>query len=320
MNWKRGSLAQAPLLSIGVTLFLGSLVGLVIFTGSTAIILGSLYGMDLFRPGAFSSGDPQLILPLKLLQASYTIGSFLVPGLIGMYLITPREVSTNWTRIVPGLLALTVLIMLVLIPVSEGLGVWNQQLNLPDWLAGLQTWIEDQEQQVAGLLRQFLQMDSAGDLLLNLVVIALLPGLSEEVLFRGVLQPTLARRMNPHVAIWITAILFSAIHLQFLGFLPRLVLGAVFGYLAWWGKSLWYPIVGHFLNNGIAVIMVYVVGTDIIDQPMLEEQPALTGWFTVGASLMVLGLLLFFRRLAQSWTQKKEAQRPPFLSEQNTDS
>ncbi|TAF81977.1 MAG: CPBP family intramembrane metalloprotease, partial [Sphingobacteriales bacterium] len=91
-----------------------------------------------------------------------------------------------------------------------------------------------------------------------LLMIAILPAIGEELFFRGTIQNIFtALFKNPHVAVWLTAILFSAIHLQFYGFLPRMFLGALFGYLFIWGKSIWLPILGHFLNNGFAVIMAF---------------------------------------------------------------
>jgi len=104
-------------------------------------------------------------------------------------------------------------------------------------------------------------------LIYNLLLMALLPALSEETLFRGTLQQMMYKgtssistsnnspNTKQHVAVWVSAILFSAIHFQFYGFVPRMLLGVLFGYLLLWSGSLWLPILAHFTNNAMAVIL-----------------------------------------------------------------
>ena len=109
------------------------------------------------------------------------------------------------------------------------------------------------------LAKHFTQIILSGEglytLLANLVVVAAAAGLTEEFLFRGALQRILGKcTTNPHIIIWLTAILFSTFHLQFYGFVPRMVLGAYLGYLLYWSKSIWLPVFAHFTNNAIAVI------------------------------------------------------------------
>src|SRR5690606_9694418 len=96
-------------------------------------------------------------------------------------------------------------------------------------------------------------------LAINLLMIAIIPAIGEELLFRGGIQNIFYKWFkNPHIAIWAAAILFSAIHVQFYGFIPRMLLWALFGYLLVWGKSIWYPIIGHFINNGSAVVTAFI--------------------------------------------------------------
>ena len=110
------------------------------------------------------------------------------------------------------------------------------------------------EASAMALTERFLAADGIGGLLLNLGLMALLPALAEEMSFRGVLQGVLSPQRHTHVAIWVTAFIFSAIHMQFYGFIPRMMMGALFGYVFVWTGSLWVPIVMHFINNGIAVV------------------------------------------------------------------
>ena len=107
-------------------------------------------------------------------------------------------------------------------------------------------------------LKGLLVYDNSIELIFNILVIALVPALGEEMIFRGWIQRQLMRIINrPHVAIWASAAIFSAIHFQFLGFLPRLLLGVLLGYLYFWTGSLWVSIFAHFLNNGLQVIAQY---------------------------------------------------------------
>lgn len=133
----------------------------------------------------------------------------------------------------------------------------NKQIPLPAWLA-------DMENQTTGIIQAILVMESPWELAFSLLVIALAPAVGEELLFRGIVQPQISRLWNkPVAAVWVTAILFSIIHFQFAGFIPRMLLGAGLGYLLLWTRSLWAPIAGHFVINAIQVIAQYVAKTDL---------------------------------------------------------
>jgi membrane protease YdiL (CAAX protease family) len=103
-------------------------------------------------------------------------------------------------------------------------------------------------------------------LLVGFVVIALIPAIGEELVFRGLLQPRVQRLThNVHAAVWITGFIFSAIHFQFYGLIPRMLLGVLLGYLYVWSGNLWYPIVGHFTNNGFTLLMIFLYKKNTID-------------------------------------------------------
>ena len=101
---------------------------------------------------------------------------------------------------------------------------------------------------------------SIGSLIISILIVGVLTGIGEELFFRGGLQNILRTcPMSPHLAIWITAVIFSAMHFQFYGFIPRVLLGAFFGYLAFWSKSIWLPIFAHTLNNSLVVISSWLI-------------------------------------------------------------
>ena len=159
-----------------------------------------------------------------------------------------------------------VVVMLMALPAINLLAHINQQMTLPAFLEPLEAWMKRQEETAQLLTEQFMQVTTYSGLIINLLLMALLPAVAEELTFRGILQKLLqgtkvAEAQSckvPHVAIWCSAILFSAIHLQFYGFLPRMLMGALFGYALAWTGSLLAPILMHFTNNAAAVVLYFI--------------------------------------------------------------
>ena len=173
---------------------------------------------------------------------------------------------------------------------------------LPDVLKGIEQWMRKMEDEGAKTTAAILKMKSIGDFLITLFIIAIVPAICEEFLFRGALQRTFSRWIkNPHVAIWISAIIFSTIHFQFYGFFPRLLLGAAFGYIYFWTGSLWYTIFAHFLNNGFAVGMAWYFQKNNLPLNNDEEIPIQWYGYIISA---ILTLALF--KLLKDRTAKQE--------------
>lgn len=128
---------------------------------------------------------------------------------------------------------------------------WNDGWNLPDSMG----WARRLEEDARLTTQVMLGGTSIGSLIISVLIVGVLTGIAEEMFFRGGIQKLLiCSRINPHLAIWIAAIIFSAMHLQLYGFVPRVLLGAFFGYSMWWSGSLWLPIILHALNNSLVVI------------------------------------------------------------------
>lgn len=154
--------------------------------------------------------------------------------------------------------ALTAIV--VAIPAMNWLVAWNEGLHLPDSMAALERMLRAYEAQAGGLIESLMGGTGVGDLLLSVLIVGVLAGVSEELFFRGCLQSVVMRMVrNPHVAIWTTAAVFSAIHIQFFGFVPRLLLGAFLGYLCWWRGSVWLSAVVHAFNNTLVVVAAWLV-------------------------------------------------------------
>jgi membrane protease YdiL (CAAX protease family) len=189
---------------------------------------------------------------------------------------------------------LTLLIILSFSPLLEFSNELNKNMVLPKFLNELEAWMKLKEAQMAEMTKQLLVMKSIPVLLINLLMLAIIPAVGEEFIFRGCLQKIFGHWIgNYHIAIWITAIIFSAIHFQFYGFMPRMLLGALFGYLLVWSGSLWLPILAHFMNNGVAVVTAYVFqqqGKPL--ELMYESDPASQPVFI--ASIAVMAVLLWY--------------------------
>ena len=197
------------------------------------------------------------ITRLKIGQGISSALMFIAPPLI-LYAFTRTEPMRQIGFRKPAcwwMLLVGVILMFVSLPLTNILGTWNEKVNFGEFLETLLKMMED----AAGdLTERMLQVDTIWGLLGNLLVIALIPAIGEELTFRGVLQQSLTRRFNPHVAIWLSAFIFSFIHFQFYGFLPRMFLGLILGYMFYYSGSLWTSILMHFINNGTAVVVAYL--------------------------------------------------------------
>jgi len=238
--------------------------------------------------------NPESIRILKLFQVGQAIGLFIVPPIIlgWLYFGNPYEYLFLNKSFVSVSFVLVFLLMFTAAPFINFVGEINANMTFPDWLSTLEDWMRDSEEKAQELTEAFLRIDSYWGLLFNIFMIAFLPAIGEELLFRGVLQRIFTRMTKSHHwGIWITAILFSALHMQFYGFVPRMLLGVMFGYLLVWSGSMWIPILAHFFNNAFAVIAIYMVDKNILD-PNVEEIGSSPDSYYLAA--ISLGLIAIF--------------------------
>ena len=170
---------------------------------------------------------------LKWLQFLQTAGTFLLPPVLCALIWDPNRRPLAWLkmdRTVPWWYYLAgVLIMVAALPAINLIADLNGRVQLPESLDSIEQFLKQQEEAAAALTERFLQADNFGVLLINIALMALLPAIAEELSFRGTLQQILG---NKHIAIWVTAIIFSAIHMQFYGFIPRMLIGALLGFMS----------------------------------------------------------------------------------------
>lgn len=269
-----------------------AVAGLLVLGLLAVLIIGLIYGFEGLRQ--LSQNSISSMGPFRLLLCAQQIGLFLVPAIL--LSLWQKQAPRQYYQLHKlNLLTLMTVLLLALcsIPLISILNYWNQALSLPGFLKGLEDWMRQMENTAAATTMALLQMKGIDDLLVNIVVVALVPAICEEFLFRGALMRIfLNSSAQAHAAIWLSAAIFSFIHFQFFGFLPRLLLGAVFGYIYFWTKNLWYSTFAHFVNNSFAVLSAYYY--QINQLPFeLNEQPS-DQWYGYFISLLLSLFLLVY--------------------------
>lgn len=231
---------------------------------------------------------------LLLMQAIVSVGSFVAPP-VALNLFEKRT-GADYLKFSgkPSfrMIILTVILMFSIAPFIDWTLRMNQMMDLPAFMEGIEQWIREKERELAELTKHLLTMKSPLELVVNLIVVAVIPAIGEEFLFRGCFQTIITRiTRNQHLGIWIAAAIFSAIHVQFLGFFPRMFLGALFGYIFVWSGSIWPAVLAHFLNNASAVVTAYVLQSQGKSLDSMEN-PATS--FPMAAASLAFALLVCY--------------------------
>ncbi len=267
---------------------IGMVVALPFYEGSITDFMGAVSN---------PIGHPEIKMPFFIMQGCATFFGLLVAPAL---LLVAKKKSLKDLFAIPSskqsIYLITVFVTITFMLVNSPFIEWNASVHLPGFLKGFEEWARNREDfatEITGFLTTF---DGTGQLLVGLLVIAVLPAVGEEFVFRGLLQPQLSKSTgNIHLAIWISAFLFSAMHIQFFGLVPRMLLGALFGYLYYWSGNLWVAMLAHFVNNGFSVLMLYFhqQGVSKLDMNSTESAP----WGIVaGASVVTFILLYFFKQ------------------------
>ena len=290
------------------------LLVLVMICGSLFTLAGAWLATQFFAISDLqtfaSSMEEQAKHPgaMLMVQAIGALGAFYVPALV--FSLMQNESPLGYYRLnmpVLGLLAgLAIMVLFFSQPVISAVGNWNEQLHLPDALGWLRDWLDETNASIQEGYDALLNINSVPKLIAMLLVVAILPAIGEELIFRGGFQQILHRwTKNGHAAVWLAAMIFSLFHFQFYYFVPRLLLGAAIGYLFMWSGNLWYAIIAHFFNNAWVVVIAYFYlqqGKTVQD---LQETEVIPPVLLIGGSLLFIAVLLVFRHFA---LQRK---RPP---------
>ena len=277
-------------LLIAVTLFAAGIVGAV---GLLAI--KTFYGADWDMISGFISDpeNPSAAGPLKLVQLFNSMAIFLIPAMLFSQIMSPNPVTFLRLNKWPSALTMVLVLVLFLVftPITDALSWLNDNIHLPGFLAGWEDAMRGSTADQQRLIGSFLQMDTFGDFLYNVFLMALLPALGEEFFFRGVVQRIMLRRTGRvHLSVWITGLAFGLMHQQFIALIPLTILGALLGYIKEWTGSLWASILAHFVNNATIIVVMYFFGYDMSDVDQLSQPDLLLLIGGIAAS----GALIFY--------------------------
>lgn len=229
-------------------------------------------GVNILKSGASSAMELSEMVKsfgLKPYLFFSQLFSILIPSLIFLYLLYPKNILNriktklpfDWKFFMYGIMLL--LLSYPLIQLSADI---NKFMPFADWMA-------DESNKVSEIMKELLVMNDFRNFMFNIIIIALLPAVGEELFFRaGIQNELLGGIKNKDVAIILAAIIFSAFHLQFDGFLPRFFLGLILGYLYYWSGSIWLPIFVHFFNNSMIIVSAFLM-QDKLDTVFEETTP-----------------------------------------------
>ncbi len=221
-----------------------------------------------------------------------TIFTFILPAIAFSWVRYKKDIWSFLGLQLPPRISwfmISLIMLFLLLPLIQYSFEINKAIPLPEW-------IHDMEASANDTLMTLLQMNDVGDLMINLVLIAILPALGEELIFRGIIQQYGYRLLRkPVLSVWITALLFSAIHLQFEGFIPRFLLGMFLGYLYYWTRNLWVPIFIHFANNAFMLVVSYFLPDSMVaaEEVVAPDLPVLG---VLATTLLLLPGIYFFKR------------------------
>lgn len=248
-----------------IVLALFMLGGMLVFSSLGTLLVTLIY----HTPNMMESADP--VTAIRITQTLTTIGTFLVPALLFAYCQDRRWFGYNAADRIPkqSMVNMVLILSVTLLPVVGVLSAFNQ--NIMPQEGAVAEFMRDLEEAANHILEVVTSQRSSWDLISNILVFAVLAGICEEFFFQGALQPLLMNwTRNPHVGILLTALIFSALHFQFYGFIPRFLLGFYLGYLFYWSRSLWLPILAHVLHNALSILVDFTLQGRGIDTDSMQ--------------------------------------------------
>jgi len=284
-------------------LYLGLLilVGLLVFGAGGMAIANSFWSPeDISAATSYVLETPSQVNYMKVLQFLTMFGTFLFPAIALNYMAKSYDFSFLYLNrgIGSQRIIMAVVLVVISLPIINALMTWNQGLHLPSYMASTEEWMRDKEEQLTGITELFMSTSSISGLLINLFVMAVLPAFGEEFIFRGILMKWFSKGLGIHIAILLSAFLFSAIHIQFLGFFTRFFMGIMLGYVFYWSGSLWASILLHFLNNAMAVIAFFMVSRGV-----MQADPETIG--TIDSTPILMVNILMFGGVLYWFYQKR---------------
>jgi len=296
------------ILIILASLFLINVVGI--------LIAIPIYGRS-FMDGmsAVSNySDPEYLSKLKYLQIVNQLALFIVPVVV-FAMFTGKTVHGYLklnVRLPLVFILIALCIIVVSLPVLNWIGDLNASMKLPQSFSGVEQWMRSSETQADDITKGFLGSVSLSSFLVNMLMIAVLPAIGEEFFFRGIMQRIFHEWFkNIHVAIFVTAFIFSAIHFQFFGFVPRFLLGLYLGYIFYWSGNLWVSIFVHFLNNGLIVIISYLSVIGITNMDYETFGSTSNSLILISTLILTMALTYLLYRFRKTKIEENISEFPP---------
>ena len=237
------------------------------------VLLSKISGMSLETMSDNSKwdyNDGTLVTVIRGMQIIQFISLFLIPTFLCAHFFSTDSKKYLGLKSPSniGYFLIAVAVLLLALPLVNFLGELNRNVQFP---AGIAKWMKEQEAEASKSIQAVLSKHTIKDLILNIVCIAGLAAVGEELLFRGVAQRLLIKLCkSPWAGIIISAFIFSAMHVQFYGFLPRFVLGILLGAIYWYSGSLWTAMLAHFIYDAALIVLVYFNPASMNDENTLK--------------------------------------------------
>lgn len=289
------------ILSICFAFFIvGNIIGSLVMLG-----LAAANGMD-FRQILSSINENSPIGTRNFMRATLFLNhlfSFILPA-IATAVFVYKKLWVNYLRLDKKPLFQSILLgaiwFVVSIPFVQTVYQLNQKLKLPQWMLNL-------ESDTSHLLEGIIAQNNLYEIVINVCLIGVIPAIGEEMVFRGIVQQQIGRLLkNEHVVVWISAAIFSAIHMQFQGFFARMLLGALLGYLFVWTRNLWVSMTLHLLNNSLQVIGIYVMGIKPSEMDKITDADKMPWWLGVFSLIATVGLGIYIQKVHENSTNQAE--------------
>lgn len=309
MNTFNSTIFSKTILSLGVLLRMAGFF--LIMQASGEILLMELVHI----PSDFAIHPEKLtLIPniqviLTLVQGFGMLLGFILLPLVYLHYFKSPETPAQLFTVVPkqGLyIAASIGLLIVSVPLVEQFALWNKTVSLPEVFKGIEEAAHRAEKTAGTLTEILVQYNGIGSFLLVFVVVSILPAIGEELVFRGIVQNELIHIWNKkHFAVWVTGFIFSFIHFQFLGFIPRMLLGVLFGYCYLWTNSLWVPIAMHFINNALTLIVSAFFKDSFLNESQQTNTAFDIRFFIAYIVAQVIFLILYYKFIRQK--QMKES-------------
>ena len=274
------------------------IIVLIIFSAFVLVNL-VISGYYILSGGISSSGmenlleDRVLMLSLNSLSIMIFISPYFYVNKLSNYSI--KIFPINSTPVILVLLS-TFLFMIL----NSGVIEWNKSINFPEFMNSFETWAFNKEKELEKITIFLVSFENNWEFLFGILSIALIPGICEEYLFRGVLQKNFYLiSKNIHIAVWFSAFFFSALHLQFYGFFPRMLLGVLFGYIYYWSGSILYPMIAHIFNNFFSLTIFYFSQKGLLNETFevsVNSSPKIPIALIIISAVLFIGFMYLLRR------------------------